>query len=263
VSISQPKEMRMTENKATYREIPKLVDPLTTPVLDPRLQNMERSDGGAVRRTLAPPQEPTAGSGYWIYECECVLRGRLDWENRHTPWDWGYGRGFSAFTDKPRFRSGSNKPKRRWCEFWPYLSAYIASAAVVDILRTFDADAIEAIEIDYTFAEGGVPDQQYYFCDIVRRYPGIDLANSFLDYSCSQGHLPYLARVGKASVAPAIPENFHVFRDMWSWTGSMLMFSDALAQALCRRKALGMGFRDPAHIYATLSSHKGRIRFGR
>src|SRR5690606_10797581 len=124
---------------------------------DPRLDGMEDPPPRMPReeRLLKPANPPLVGESrvLLLQQSFVTSGGRVDWVNEPDFESWaqaGEGRGLAAFRHRrPRLEQRVRKPKKRKIsDLWSYLSWYVASPKVVEIMSRFDAGAIDTVDID-------------------------------------------------------------------------------------------------------------------
>jgi hypothetical protein len=236
----------------TPLDLPQMPAELAELLKDPRLEGMVEGLPGlpATRRKLDPHDPPVAGESPFL-----LMRGT--YENTFGDVRWlnepsglslvlrnGDGKGFPSITERPRFEERKKKPKNR-ADAWAYLSWLIASPAFIGIVRRFDADAIEAVEIDWTFSDGSKLDG-YAFVDVRRRVDAYDYRRSEVWVELRGGQ-KCLAELGHPrALKPGIQTGIHIFRD--NYFRSDIFVSRALARALAEGGMRGIRFEDPVSV---------------
>jgi hypothetical protein len=216
---------------------------------DPRLADMKDAPPRfpRSRRTLEPLDPPKKGeSRYLQFNEENVdAFGDINWVNEPQGLSFhlqtGMGLGFPLVTERPRLEESIAKPKNRAAVFF-FRSWFVASPVFIDILRRFDADAIETREIDWIFADGQRL-EGYAFVDITSRIYAYDYARSAVIVEMEKGE-KRIARLGrpralKADIDPAV----HVFRD--AYHRSDVFMSRALAKEIAAAGMRTIRFEDP------------------
>ncbi len=183
----------------------KATDPISTPgrflAFDPR-------------RSLTDRHDPSDGEINWFNMAE---------SHRFT----GGGMGFPDITERPRIKASYPAPPQLR-QIWPLARFFVASKAVCDLLREYDADAIATADIDWTFGDGARLDG-YVFLDIKASRYVCDFFRS--DIHISQvGERRYLNQRGHCTLRADIPQDAHIFRD--ALDSSRILVSRELAQAL-------------------------------
>ena len=221
---------------------------------DPRLADMKDSPDPLARSTrlLEPRDPPTPGESRYL-----VLDTDPDYKRRSGPLHWvnrpqcplgriGDGLGFSWVTERPMFHQRASKPATL-PDAWHYLGWWAASPAFVEILRRFDPEPIDTLEIDWVFARGGRLDG-YVFVDVRRLIPAYDYARTAVVVQMEKGKKSIAWLAHPRAVKPDIDPVVHVFRDAF-WRSALFM-SRTLAKALTDAGLLrGLRFEDPFGVY--------------
>jgi hypothetical protein len=226
---------------------------------DPRLADMKDAlpNFPRTRRILDPSDPPKAGESRYLlfHDEDSETFGRLSWENEpqrlsfisHT----GHGEGFGRLTERPRIKEKKRRPKSR-VDVWDFRLWLVASAAFVEVLRRFDPEAVETLDIDWSFVDGETLDG-YVFLDIRRRIHAYDYARSRAVVEMEKGRKLVAWLAHPRALQPDIDPSIHVFRDAY-WRHDVFV-SRAVAQALVEAGLRGFRFEDPVSV-ATVELNK-------
>jgi hypothetical protein len=156
----------------------------------------------------------------------------------------GQGLGFPSVTERPRIEESLKKPAVRANLFF-YRSWLIASAAVVETLRQFDAEAIETVDIDWVFEDGQRLDS-HVFLDVRRRIYAYDYRRSAVIVEMEKGEKRFAGLGHPRALKPEIDPAVNVFRD--AHHRSDIFMSRALAKVLSGAVPRGIRFEDPVSV---------------
>jgi hypothetical protein len=218
---------------------------------DPRLADMKDAlpNFSRTQRLLEPLDPPSVGESPFLQfgQIDEERFGRVAWVNEPKGLTFllgtGHGRGFPLLTERPRFEERGKKPPRR-ADAWTYSSWLIASPAFVDILRRFDAPALESVAIDWVFSDGSALDG-YQFLDIRRRLHAYDYARSVVRVEMENGEKRYAGLGYPRALKRDVDRTVHVFRE--AFHRADLFMSRELAAALMEAGMQGIAFSDPAN----------------
>jgi hypothetical protein len=233
-------------------DLPQPPPEFATILQDPRLKNMKDAPRWLPRerRVLKPTNPPAAGESPFLLlrEYNTESFGDVDWLNEPSGTAFvvrtGKGRGFQLITEQPQFRERKKKPARR-VDAWTYSSWLIASPAFLEVVRRFDADAIETLPIDWAFSDNQKL-EGYEFLDVRKRAYAYDYARSEVWVEI-QNSRKFVAGLGHPrALKPDLDRSLHVFRD--AYHRADIFMSRELAQALIGAGMHGIRFEDPVSI---------------
>ena len=214
---------------------------------DPRVQALQENSPGFPRaRIVLPPENPPRPGESRYMRCYVENRGgggEPVWVN--VPKDLvslfnatGGGLGFAAISERPMIQEKARRPKRVQ-DIHPYRGWYVASAKAVELLRTFEPDIIETLEVDWVYSDGAKREGAV-FLDICRCIPALDYRNSEVVFEKHDGatHLFGIPRL--MTLRPDIDPAFHLFRD--DYRRDAFFISRDLARAWNGAKLTGLAF---------------------
>jgi hypothetical protein len=219
---------------------------------DPRMEGLTDPPPGCppAERLLAPTDPAQVGESPFL-SMRCISEGRrsrVAWVNEPDGFEHaaqGEGRGFWLFRDPPQFRETGKKPKQP-ADFWPYLSWFVASPRMVEILSRFDPSAIETVPIDWRFADGQKLDG-YVFLDVRRVVHAYDYRRTPVLMARDRGRTFIHRLMYPRALKPIADPNAKIFRDRYFLD---LFVTRALAKALSQAGVRGLSLEDPAAIGA-------------
>jgi hypothetical protein len=217
---------------------------------DPRLDDLkERPDWlPRERRVLQPANPPVAGESPFLLlrEWNEESFAAVDWLNGPKgigfTLDTGRGQGFRLITETPRFREQKKKPAQR-ADAWRYSNWLIVSAAFADVVRSFDAEAIETLPIDWEFSDGLKLDG-YQFLDVKRLEYAYDYHRSAVRVEIKKGRKFVAGLEHPRALKPGLDPALRIFRD--AYHRQDIFMSRDLARALTQADMKCIRFEDPA-----------------
>jgi hypothetical protein len=163
----------------------------------------------------------------------------------------GGGHGFSVIADTPIF---IRENKSAGVPDFHNASSYMKlSKRCLDLIRGFDANALEALPIDLQDKRGKSLGE-YYLVDVSRKIPAIDWGNSHIRAEGVRWPLPphdlkiSLSVANGFRIRPDIDENVHIFRD--ERDVSRIFVSRELHAAMEAADMTGAVYSDPAGLLA-------------
>ena len=232
------------------RNTPKVLPPDGEALFsDPRLEGLTDPLPGfpPSERLLEPSNPPQVGDSPFLL-MRCVSDGgggRVTWLNKPEGRAYagqGDGRGFWLFQDPPRFQENSRKPQQS-ADLWPYLTWFVASPRVVEILSRLDPAAIETVAIDWTFSDGQKLDG-YVFLDVRRLVHAYDYKRTAVLMARDQGRTFIQRLMYPRALKPVPDPNVHIFRE--GYHRRDMFVTRALAKELSIAGIRGLSFEDPA-----------------
>jgi hypothetical protein len=196
--------------------------------------------------TLKPSNPPAVGDSpylLFVVDYEDASAAKVEWTNE--PGDsgrMGWGKGFAALKVRPNFTEARAKPSRLRGA-WAWTRWLITSPEFAQILHRFDPDAIETVDMDWTYTDGGKLDG-YRFLDVHRLLHAYDYARSVVHVGADATR-KYVRELGSPRALLAeLPHDVHVFRE--AYFKYDVFCSRELAKALVTAGLRGFHFEDPA-----------------
>jgi hypothetical protein len=153
--------------------------------------------------------------------------GQINWINMAaTNRSTGGGIGFPDITERPRIKAQYPAPPQLR-QIWPLAQFFVASRAVCELFREYDANAIETVEIDWKFSNGSRLDG-YAFLDIRSNRYSCDFFRSDIQITDIDG-LRYMKQQGHRTLRTDIPEEAHFFRESLDWSEILVSREFAIA----------------------------------
>jgi hypothetical protein len=235
--------------------LPQIPPEFETLLKDPRLDGMQDRPPGMPRdqRVLQPANPPVVGESPFLLlrEWDEGSSGAVEWLNKPADiavlQDSGRGRGFKL-TETPRFVERKKKPARH-VDAWSYYNWMIVSPAFADIARSFDAEAIETLPIEWEFSDGLRLDG-YQFFDVRRLVHSYDYHRSAVRVEMKRGKKFVAGLAHPRAVKRDLDPTLRIFRD--AFNREDIFMSRDLARALTQAGMHGIRFEDPVNIDAVV-----------
>jgi hypothetical protein len=214
---------------------------------DPRVQALPENPPGFPRaRILLPPENPPRPGESRYMRCYVENResgGEPVWVNK--PKDLvslfnatGDGLGFAAISERPMIKEKARRPKRVQ-DIHPYLGWYVASPKAVELLRTFEPDIIETLEVDWGYSDGAKREGAV-FLDICRCIPALDYRNCEVVFEKRDGKSVFWGMGAKLALKHDIDPTFHIVRD--DYKRNFIFVTREFARAWNGAKLTGLAF---------------------